>query len=88
MIENITKNCSNIIEGLVNCSLLKYAGVYCILLIIISITTSLTLIWVFLKHRKELLHSFNIIILALAVISLFGTLVGLPIVISTTFSCR
>jgi hypothetical protein len=86
MIENITKNCSIIIDS-VDCSILKYAGVYCILLIVISITTNTTLIWLLLKNRKDMLHNFNILILALAILSLFGTLFGLPTVMITTFSC-
>ena len=88
MIENLTKNYSIVMEVLMDCSSLKYIGGYCIILIILSVITNTALIWVFIKHRKKFLHSFNILILALAIIRLLGTIVSLPTVATTAFKCR
>ena len=87
MTENYT-NSSTIDTKPFDCLILKFVGIYCILIFIISIASNVSLIWVLLSNKKKLLHQFNILIFALAVLSLLGAIVDLPLVIITSFECR
>ena len=60
-------------------------GIYCVLLIIVSTISNSVLIFILVKNRKKLLHHLNILILVLAILSLIGTLLELPLVIDTAF---
>lgn len=71
----------------VDCQVLSIFGVYCILLFIVSTSANITVLWILLKNRNLLKHIY-ILIFALAVLSLLGTIVELPLIIITAFKCR
>ena len=71
----------------VDCRVLKIFGVYCSLLFIVSNASNITVLYILLRNRTLLRHIY-ILIFALAVLSLIGTLVELPLIIITAFSCR
>jgi hypothetical protein len=85
--ENNSKNCVHE-EPAVDCFLFTSAGIYCIFLFIISLLSNSKLIWIIYKYKKELFHQINILILVLAILSLLGTLLGLPLIIIMAFSCK
>ena len=60
-------------------------GIFCIVLLIISLISNTTLIWILLKNKTELLCYSNILVLFLAIISLIGAIIELSIIITTTF---
>jgi hypothetical protein len=86
MIENIRNNSS--FEIHIDCRILKIVGIYCILLFIVSSASNITIIWILLKNKKNLFKKIYILIFALAVLSLFGKLTELPLIITTVFKCR
>jgi hypothetical protein len=71
----------------INCKILNIVGIYYALLFIISNASNLAIILILLKYRNLLKHIY-ILIFALAVLSLFGTLTELPLIITTSFKCR
>ena len=75
-------------EPLATCSALTKIGIYCVILLILSLTASLKLIWIFLMHRVELLNGVNIIILTLTLLNLLGALIELPLVATASFMCK
>ena len=75
-------------EAIVECSVLKKIGVYCIILFIISFTSNLAVIIVFIKNKNHLLNGVNILILSLTILNLIGTLIELPLVITSAFYCK
>jgi hypothetical protein len=85
--ENNSKNCLNE-EPSVDCFFYASVGIYCIFLFIVSLISNSKLIWIIYKNKKELLHQINILILVLAILSLVGTLFGLPLIIITGFYCK
>ena len=70
------------------CDILKLIGAYCAFLFCVSISLNLTVVWVLIKNRKELLIHVNILTLVLVILNILGTLTGLPIVAVTSFSCK
>ena len=86
---NFTKNLDPYSKcPLIECSTLTNIGIYCIILFILSMVLNITLIWILIKNRKELLNSANALILSLSILSLLGTLVELPMISATSFACR
>ena len=85
--ENKSENCF-LQESTVDCFLFNSVGIYCILLFIVSLLSNLKLIWILIKNKKEMLHQINILILVLALLSLIGTLLGLPLITITAFACK
>ena len=73
---------------LVDCKILISLGVYCFLLFILSIITNTILIWLLVKYKKDLMQQINSLILALAILALIGTMIGLPTVLITLFQCK
>ncbi|RNA14436.1 visual pigment-like receptor peropsin [Brachionus plicatilis] len=85
---NSSINHSSLIEPLVeNCSSLKIISLYCTILFSLSMIFNLVLLRLFYLY-KELRKSFNLIILALVLLNLFGTLFELPILIVTNYYCE
>ena len=71
----------------VECYKLVPIATYCIILFIVALTTNLALIWILLKN-KELLHNANILILALSVLNIIGSLLELPFVLVSAILCK
>ena len=70
------------------CYTLKPFGGYLIILITISFISNSSVIFVFIKNRKDLLKHINIMTFISVIISLIETLVGIPVAIITAFSCK
>ncbi len=71
-----------------DCKILNYVGIYCIALFIVAVTSNSIVIFVFLRYRKRLFHHINILTFALVLLNLIGSLIGLPIIILTSLTCR
>jgi hypothetical protein len=82
MNENGTNN--SICENFTNCSILKFSGIYSIILFLISLIANTTLLWILIKHKKKLLCFINSQMLAISVLCLFETLIDLPIITVTS----
>ena len=74
----------------VNCSTLKAIGIYFVILLFVSIISNLTLIAILWRLKNDLKKSFNrnIFKFALAVLSLFGALIELPLTAASAFKCK
>ena len=72
-------------EALADSETLKYICVFCVFLLMVSITFNSTLIWILISN-KELLQRVNIMVLALTILSLYGTLIELPMLITSIFN--
>ena len=59
-------------------------AIYTIILFIVSVISNSTVAWILMKN-KRLLHRANILILALTIINLLGTLIQLPLLMISTF---
>ena len=70
------------------CYILRPFGVYLIILFIISLTCNLSVISAILKHKKDLLKHINILTLANCIFGLIETLIGIPIYLTSLFSCK
>ena len=64
---------------------LFYIAIYTIILFVVSIASNSSLIWILVKNKK-LLQRANILILALTILNLLGTLIELPIVTITVLN--
>ena len=71
----------------VECHLLKFVGIYCIILMITSLTFNSALLWVFYAY-KEFRTSMNFFIIALTICNLIQICSEFPFVIGSNFSCR
>ena len=69
------------------CKILKPTGVYCVLLFLTSVISNLTILWIQIKN-KMLFQHVNLLIFAIAILSLIGTVVELPLIITTSFKCK
>ena len=85
MIENLTDDFVLPVE---ECYILIPFGEYFILLILTSLISNSSVIFVFIKNRKELLKHLNILTFVSVILSLMETLAGIPVIIITLFSCR
>ena len=85
---NSTKMNDTDAEHLFDCSVLNSVGIYCVIVMSIALVSNIILIWILLKHKKELLKNLNILILIVSLLSLIGTFFGFPILIATCFKCR
>lgn len=70
-----------------NCSSLKIISYYCIILFFLSMVFNVILLRLFYFH-KELRKSFNLIIIALLLLNVLGTLFELPVIILTNYYCE
>ena len=70
-----------------DCQVLQLAGSLYLALLLVGLISNVTLIWTFFKHKKELLQNIYIIYFAIIISSLLGTIVVLPILVITAFSC-
>ena len=75
-------------DPIVECSVLTHIGVYCTVLLILSIIFNITLIWILIKHRRQLLDNANILILFLAILNFIGSITELPMVGTAAFMCK
>jgi len=75
-------------EHLFECSVLNNVGIYCVIVMVIALFSNVILISILAKHKKELLHNLNILVIVVSILSLIGTIVGFPILIATSFKCR
>jgi hypothetical protein len=71
----------------VDCEQLKPIAIYCVVLFIVSLISNPTLIWILLRNR-ELMNPVNVLILALASLSIIGTLIELPLVSVSAILCK
>ena len=71
----------------VDCSTLNYIGIYCIILFVISIISNTTILGLIIKFSKQLLVN-NILMIWLIILNLIGTLIELPLVAFSAFSCK
>ncbi len=69
-------------------SIFEKIGIYCVSLLIASTISNSVLIFILVNNRKKLLHHLNILILVLAILSLMGTFLELPLVINTAFKAE
>ena len=76
---------TSICENFTNCSILKFSGIYSIILFLISLTANFTLLWILIKHKNKLLCFINTQMLAISVLCLVETLIDLPIISITSF---
>ncbi|RNA30611.1 rod opsin [Brachionus plicatilis] len=71
----------------VNCIILNAIAVYCVILLLSSVFFNSLLLWVFYRY-KELRTSLNMLIIALTAYNLAASVIELPFVIISNFSCR
>lgn len=71
----------------VSCEKLRLVGYYCIILFIISLSVNGIFLFMFLKIKK-LRTPMNGLMMILAVFNLLGTLVCLPLVTVSSFTCK
>ena len=76
MAENVTNKSSLLVF---DCSVLPLFIIHYLNFFLISLTANSVLIWIFYKN-KTLLYRENILIFALAIVNLIGTLVEFPLV--------
>jgi hypothetical protein len=70
------------------CRALQSFTIFHFILFIVALSSSICVIWVLLKYRKELLNRVNQVQLTLVIFNLFGTVISLPLVIITLFNCK
>jgi hypothetical protein len=70
----------------VSCFVLSIIGVYVSLLFFLGIVLNILNLWLFLKAK--LLNPINLFMTTLIILNLIGTLLELPLVIHSAFSCR
>ena len=75
-------------DPLLKCSELFNIGIYVVILFLISLISNITVIFILLKHKKQLLNRINIQIFALSILNLIGTVIELPMVGIAAFACR
>jgi heme A synthase len=75
-------------DPIVECSILTHIGIYCVILLILSIILNIILIWILIKHRKQLLDSANVLILILSILNFLGSITELPLVGTAAFMCK
>ena len=75
-------------DPLLKCSELINIGIYVVILFIVSFISNVTLIYILIKHRKQLLNRINIQIFVLSILNLIGTLIELPMVGIAAFACK
>ena len=85
---NLTKMNDTEDEHLFECSVLNNVGIYCVIVMVIALFSNVILISILAKHKKELLHNLNILVIVVSILSLIGTIVGFPILSATSFKCR
>ncbi|RNA35867.1 melanopsin [Brachionus plicatilis] len=71
----------------IECYKLNIVSLFCIILFICSFSFNSILLWVFYMS-KELRSPLNIIMIALTILNLTGTITELPTVIVTNYTCR
>ena len=71
----------------IECYQLNIVSLFCVILFICSLSFNSILLWLFFKS-KELRTPLNVIMIALTILNLIGTINELPLVIATTYACR
>ena len=71
----------------VECYKLIPLAVYTIFLFIVSMISNPTLIWILLRNH-DLMNPVNVLILAIALLSIIGTLIELPLVTVSSMLCE
>jgi hypothetical protein len=74
-------------EPPVDCYILSYIGIYCIVLFVISFISNTTLLILIIKFSNELLKN-NLLMMWLIILNLIGTLIELPLVATSAFKCK
>lgn len=74
------------IESPVNCIVLKIVAIYFTIILLLSLIFNMLVILVYIRN-KHLITPFNSIILSIVVLNLIGSIIELPIMILTNFSC-
>jgi hypothetical protein len=75
------------LESPTECYKLRILGLFCVLLFLASTLVNSMLLHVFIKN-KNLRTSFNILIIALNILNLTGTILQLPFIIISNLSCK
>jgi len=73
-------------ESLINCFVLKIVAIYLGIILFLSILFNSVIILVYIRF-KHLITPYNVIILSIIILNLIGSLVELPIIIVTNYSC-
>ena len=81
------ENKSNQTENTDACPVLQFLSIYCAALFILSITVNSITVWVLIKNTKVLQHESKLLI-ALAMLNIFGTLFELPVIGISAFKCQ
>ena len=71
----------------VECYKLHIIGVYCSILLLLSLIYNSSLILVFMKHR-ELRTTLNMFVLTMTILNLIGSILEFSFVIPSNFACR
>ena len=71
----------------VECYKLRIIAFYCIFIFLLSLIANSILLWI-LIYFKELRNSLNSFMLALTSCNIVGTVIELPMVIISNFSCK
>lgn len=74
-------------QVLVECSSLRYIGLYCTILFILGVIANPLLIWIILRNN-DLINSTNLLIVTLAILNTIGILIELPLVSASAFLCK
>ena len=85
---NDSKSQSDIfyVESSVNCFALKMVAHFLVIILFLSVLFNSTIILVYIRY-KQLITPFNVLILAIIILNLIGSILELPLVILTNFSC-
>ena len=71
----------------VDCKILNVVGGYYIFLFLISCISNIWILWILIKNKMLLQHA-NLLLFAVAILSLIGTFIELPLIIVTSFKCK
>ena len=71
----------------VACYKLKIVALYSTILFVVSMIANPSLIWIILRN-KDLMNPANACVLPLAVLSIIGTLIELPLVTTSASLCK
>lgn len=72
----------------IECNKLIPIYIYCIILFITAFLSNSLLIILFVKYRSDLMNPTNLLVLALSILNLLGTIFELPIVTISAILCK
>ena len=69
------------------CYMLQIIGVYCWLLMVLSVMSNFLFIYIFVRH-KDLQTPLNMLVISLVVLNLFGSILELPFIAISNMKCK